>query len=148
VLLPQAAERHVRGERTRYALAMCVGILLVIGVVGLIAVRCFGLLLLHALVGHAFDAAAPLLLPYSAAMTLLSLSVMLGSYGIATHRVAFAAPLVAGVSATLLAIVAFHASLQQVVLVLAAGNGITALAVAATLALQAIAGKRRTVAAV
>ncbi|HXM06029.1 MAG TPA: hypothetical protein VN936_01130, partial [Candidatus Acidoferrum sp.] len=148
VLLPQAAERHVRGERTRYALAMCVAFLLGIGIVGLIAVRYFGILLLHALVGHAFDAAAPLLLPYSAAMMLLSLSIVLGSYGIATHRVAFAAPLLVGVFATLLTIVVFHASLLQVVTVVAIGNGITALAVAATLALQASAGKRRSAAAI
>ncbi len=76
-------------------------------------------------------------------MMLLSLSVMLGSYGIATHRVAFAAPLLVGVFATLLAIVSFHDSLQQVVTVVAVGNGITVVAVAATLALQASAGKRR-----
>jgi O-antigen/teichoic acid export membrane protein len=142
VLLPQAAERHVRGERTRYALAMCVVILLVIGVIGLIAIRFFGIVLLHALVGHAFDAAAPLLLPYSAAMMLLSLSIMLGSYGIATHRVAFAAPLLVGVFATLFAIVAFHQSLLQVVTVIAVGNAVTVVAVAAVLALQATAGKR------
>jgi O-antigen/teichoic acid export membrane protein len=147
VLLPQAAERHVRGERTRYALAMCVALLLGIGVVGLIAVRCFGILLLHALVGHAFDAAAPLLLPYSAAMMLLALSVMLGSYGIATHRVAFAAPLLVGVLGTLLAITILHTTLMQVVTLVAIGNGVTALAVAATLALQASAGGRRTAAA-
>ena len=139
---PQAAERHVRGESTRPALAMCVAILLVIGVFGLIAVRFFGILLLHALVGHAFDAAAPLLLPYSAAMMLLSLSVMLGSYGIATHRVAFAAPLLVGVFATF-----WRSCLSRLAAAsryrLAVGNGITVVAVAATLALQASAGKRR-----
>jgi O-antigen/teichoic acid export membrane protein len=147
VLLPQAAERHVRGERTRYALGMCVAILLGIGVVGLILVHFFGIVLIHALVGHAFDGAVPLLLPYSTAMMFLALSIMLGSYGIATHRIAFAGPLLVGVIGTLLAIVAMHASLAQVVHVIAAGNAITAVAVAATLAIQASTGRRRVQAA-
>jgi hypothetical protein len=88
------------------------------------------------------------LLPYSAAMMLLALSIMLGSYGIATHRIAFAAPLLVGVFATLLTIVVLHATLLQVVTVVAIGNGITAVAVAATLALQASAGKRRSAVAI
>ena len=142
ILLPQATERHVRGERTRYALAMSVGLLLGISIVGLIAVRLFGIVLLHALVGHAFDAAAPLLLPYSAAMTFLALSSVLGAYGIATHRIAFAAPLLIGVVGTLLTIVSMHASLEQVVGIVAAGNALTAIAVAAALGWQSLNGQR------
>lgn len=137
ILLPQATERHVRGERTRYALAMSVGLLIGISLVGLIAVRLFGIVLLHALVGHAFDAALSLLLPYSVAMTFLALSGVLGAYGIATHRIAFAIPLLIGVAGTLTAIVAAHSSLEQVVRVVAIGNALTALGVAAALAWQA-----------
>ncbi len=146
VLLPQATERHVRGERTRDALTMCVALLLGISVVGLIAVRLFGIVLLHALVGHAFDAAAPLLLPYSAAMTFLALSSVLGAYGIATHRIAFAAPLLVGVAGTLLAIAAMHASLEEVVRIVAIGNALTAIAVACALGWQALHGQRATAA--
>ncbi len=142
VLLPQATERHVRGERTRYALAMCVGILFAISVVGLIAVKFFGIVLLHALVGHAFDGAEPLLLPYSIAMMFLALSSVLGSYGIATHRIAFAAPLLIGVVGTLSAVVYAHSSLEQVVHVVAAGNAITAVAVAVGLIWQSLSGRR------
>jgi O-antigen/teichoic acid export membrane protein len=141
ILLPQATERHVRGERTRSALVMCLGILCAISVVGLIALKFFGIVLLHALVGRAFDGAEPLLLPYSLAMVFLALSSVLGAYGIATHRIAFALPLLIGVLATLSAIVYAHASLAQVVHVVAAGNGITALAVACGLAWQSLAGK-------
>jgi O-antigen/teichoic acid export membrane protein len=141
VLLPQATERHVRGESTRHALAMCVGILFAISVVGLIAVKFFGIVLLHALVGHAFDGAEPLLLPYSVAMMFLALSSVLGSYGIATHRIAFAAPLLVGVIGTLSAVVYAHGSLEQVVHVVAAGNAITAVAVACGLGWQALRGR-------
>jgi len=142
VLLPQATERHVRGERTRYALAMCVGILFAISIAGLIALKFFGIVLLHALAGHAFDAAEPLLMPYSIAMMFLATSTVLGSYGIATHRIAFAAPLIVGAAGTLLAIVLAHASLMQVVNVIAVGNALTAVAVAAALGWQALHGHR------
>jgi O-antigen/teichoic acid export membrane protein len=142
ILLPQATERHVRGERTRDALGMCVALLLGISIVGLIAVKFFGIILLHALVGHAFDAAAPLLLPYSIAMTFLSLSSVLGAYGIATHRVAFAAPLIVGVAGTLFAIVSVHSTLEQVVRVVAVGNALTAVAVGCALVWQAVRDQR------
>lgn len=142
VLLPQATERHVRGERTRYALAVCVALLFGIAVVGLIALKFFGIVLVHALVGRAFDASAALLLPYSVAMSFLALSGLLGSYGIATHRIAFAAPLLVGVVGTLLAIVFAHGSLEQVVHIVAVGNGITAFAVALTLGGQALASAK------
>ena len=142
ILLPQATQRHVRGERTRYALAACIAVLVAIAVTGLIALKFFGLLLLHALVGHAFDAAAALLLPYSVAMVFLSISGVLGSYGIATHRIAFAAPLIAGTGATLLSVLFFHISLAQVVEVLVVGNAVTALAVAIAIVWQGIGGQR------
>lgn len=144
VLLPQATERHVRGERTRYALLMCVAILFGISMVGLIALKLFGIVLLHALVGRAFDAALPLLLPYSVAMMFLALSSVLGSYGIATHRILFAIPLFVGVVATLATIVFVHDSLMSVVRVIAVGNALTAAAVAATLVWQALGDGRRT----
>ena len=109
---------------------------------GLIALKLFGIVLLHALVGHAFDAAEPLLLPYSVGMMFLAMSGVLGSYGIATHRIAFAGPLLVGVFATLTAITFAHSSLVQVVDVIAVGNALTALAVAGALGWQALAGDR------
>jgi O-antigen/teichoic acid export membrane protein len=125
-----------------FALAVCLGILFGISVLGLIALKFFGIVLLHALVGHAFDGAEPLLLPYSVAMMFLALSSVLGSYGIATHRIAFALPLLVGVMGTLLSIVYAHASLEQVVRVVAAGNAITAVAVACGLGWQSLLGSR------
>jgi O-antigen/teichoic acid export membrane protein len=142
ILLPQATERHVRGERTRYALAVCVVLLVAIGVAGVIALKLFGIVLLHALVGHAFDGAAALLLPYGVAMVFLALSNMLGSYGIATHRVGFAVPLLLCVAATLLSIALVHTTLRQVVMTFAAGNAFTTLVVAGAIGVQALLGAR------
>ncbi len=142
ILLPQATERHVRGERTRYALAACVVILVGIGIAGVIALKFFGIVLLHALVGHAFDAAGSLLLPYGTAMVCLALSGMLGSYGIATHRIAFAVPLIFCIVGTLISIALFHRTLEQVVTAVAVGNEVTVCAVAITIAAQAALGER------
>jgi O-antigen/teichoic acid export membrane protein len=136
VLLPQATDRHVRGERTRYALLIAVALFLVIAVAGIAGVKFFGLLMLHALVGHAFDAAHGLLVGYTVAMLMLALINLLASYGIATHRLAFAAPLLAGTAATLLAMFVFHATLAQVVTVLVAGMAATAFAVAVAVTWQ------------
>ncbi|HTX58114.1 MAG TPA: hypothetical protein VMH02_00460, partial [Verrucomicrobiae bacterium] len=55
VLLPQAADRHARGARTREVLFASLGLLAAISVGGLLVFKFFGLLVLHALVGHAFD---------------------------------------------------------------------------------------------
>lgn len=142
ILLPQATERHVRGERTRYALAACIVVLVGIGVAGVIALKFFGIVLLHALVGHEFDAAEALLLPYGVAMVCLALSGMLGSYGIATHRIAFAVPLIFCIVGTLVSIALFHQTLVQVVTAVAVGNAVTVCAVAVTIVVQALLDER------
>ena len=64
--------------------------------------------MLHALVGHAFDAAAPLLVTYGLAMVLLALTNALTYYGIATHRLAFTVPLFICTFGTLAAIATYH----------------------------------------
>ncbi|HTA39798.1 MAG TPA: hypothetical protein VK760_12015 [Candidatus Acidoferrales bacterium] len=142
VLLPQATDRHVRGERTRGALARAGGLFLVMALLGIGGVALFGRQMLHALVGGSFDGAVVLLVPYSIAMVLLAGSNLLANYGIATHRIAFAIPLVAGTAATLLTLVAVHNSLAQVVTILDVGMAVTCLAVAVALLWQAMRSRR------
>jgi len=145
VLLPQAADRHARGAKTHEVL---VGSLLLFGVIalfGLFVFRYFGTDVLHALVGHAFDAAAPLLVAYGLAMVLLALTNSLTSYGIATHRLAFTVPLLVCTLGTLAAIVEIHSTLRQVVTVMVVGNLIAALAVAISIFVaESTAGRRST----
>jgi len=81
-----------------------------------------GTLLLHALVGRKFDAAAVLLPRYAGAMALLAVTNALASYGIATHRLAFITPLLVGTVATLAAMLVVHPALSVVVDELLAGN--------------------------
>lgn len=146
VLLPQAADRHARGARTRDVLAGSVAMLVAVALCGLFVFYFFGLTVLHALVGHAFDAAGPLLVKYGLAMVLLALTNALTFYGIATHRLAFTVPLFVCTLGTLAAIVAFHPTLATVVEIMVLGNFAAALAVTVSLIFQRHStGRRSTV---
>lgn len=146
VLLPQAADRHARGVRTRDVLAGSLATLAVVALFGIAVFNFFGLLVLHALVGHAFDAAAPLLVRYGVAMVLLALTNALTYYGIATHRLAFTVPLLICTLGTLVAIVAIHSTLSTVVEIMVLGNFAAAAAVTVSLFFQRHAtGRRSTV---
>jgi O-antigen/teichoic acid export membrane protein len=146
VLLPQAADRHARGAQTREVLAGSLVMFSVVALCGLFVFRYFGIDVLHALVGHAFDAAAPLLVTYGLAMVLLALTNALTYYGIATHRLAFTIPLLICTLGTLAAIVAIHPTLATVVRILVVGNAVAALAVAVSLTFQRnTSGRRSTV---
>jgi O-antigen/teichoic acid export membrane protein len=143
VLLPQAADRHARGARTREVLAGSLAMLVAVALCGLFIFYFFGLDVLHALVGHAFDAAAPLLVKYGLAMVLLALTNSLTFYGIATHRLAFTVPLLICTLGTLAAIVSFHSTLATVVEIMVLGNFAAALAVTISLFFQRNASGRR-----
>jgi O-antigen/teichoic acid export membrane protein len=146
VLLPQAADRHARGAETREVLAGSLLMFAGLSLVGLFIFRYFGTQVLHALVGRAFDAAAPLLVTYGLAMVLLALTNALTAYGIATHRLAFTVPLLIATIGTLAAIVVFHTTLATVVEILVVGNAVAAIAVVLSLILQRhTAGRRSTV---
>ena len=142
ILLPQAADRHSRGERTRIVLGACLGMFALVSICGLLFFHFFGIVVLHALAGRAFDAAAGLLVPYGAAMVCLSFISALGTYGIATHRMLFAAPLTLCTLGILSGIVAYHPTLTAVVHVLLSGTAGTMAVVAICLAVQGIAGER------
>lgn len=138
VMLPRVTERYARGERTHASLSESLGVLLVFVACALIAVRFFGQTLLHVLVGHAFDAASPLLMPYASAMMLLAVTNLLACYGVATHRLSFTIPLVAGTLGTLAMIGVVHPSLYAVVCELLLGNALICVLVAVALALQSV----------
>lgn len=143
VLLPQAADRHARGTQTREVLAGSLITLATVALSGILIFRFFGLGVLHALVGTAFDAAAPLLVRYGVAMVLLALTNALTFYGIATHRLAFTVPLFVCTLGTLAAIIAFHPTLSSVVEIMVLGNFAAAVAVAVSLLFQRRSSGRR-----
>lgn len=138
VLLPQAADRRARGERTRGILGLCVVLVVGAGACGLVVLKFFGTALLHVLVGPKFDAASGLLVWYGAAMILVALLNVLGSYGIATHRLAFGWSLLAGSLLTGVAIAVYHPTLLAVVIVLVAGTAVTTVATGASTVIQGL----------
>jgi hypothetical protein len=79
-------------------------------------------------------------------MVLLALTNALTFYGIATHRLAFTAPLLVCTLGTLGAIALIHPTLGTVVEIMVVGNAVAALAVAISLTLQRnTSGRRSTV---
>lgn len=142
VTLPRVTDRHARGESTRAAFLPALGTFVAVTACALLAFALGSRLLLHALVGHAFDAALPLLVPYGAAMAALAFTNLLATYGVATHRLHFAAPLLIGTAATLLAVALIHSSLSVVVREMLAGNVAIAIAVLAALTIPYAAGTR------
>jgi O-antigen/teichoic acid export membrane protein len=136
VLIPQATDRHTRGERTRYVLWAAFGFVALVVVVGLIAYAFEGRSLLHAFVGQKYDAADGILAVYAVAMAALALTNTFASYALATHRLAFVWPLFATTIATIAAIVVVHPSLYAVALDMAVGNFAMLLAAAVPLAVQ------------
>jgi O-antigen/teichoic acid export membrane protein len=136
VLLPQATDRHVRGQRTRGVMFGTLGLIAVLGACALAIMKIYGLVVLHVLVGHAYDAAAPLLVWYATAMAFFAATSLLTSYGIATHRLTFAVPLLLCAFATMGGIVAFHSSLEAVMRAFVAGNALTAVVVGIAIAVQ------------
>jgi O-antigen/teichoic acid export membrane protein len=142
VLLPRATDHHERGEHTRHVLWAGVAVLVAVAFVGGVALQYFGAQFLHLLVGREYDGALPLLLPYALAMIALGLANLLAYYGVATHRLAFAIPLTAGVMLTLVVMAFMHPTLTAVVRILFVGNVLTCTAVAGALAIQTLRRER------
>jgi len=142
VLIPQVTHRHARGEQTRKILWAAILFIAVVSAAGVLVFHYAGFLLLHILTGNAFDAALPLLPIYAAAMAALAMTYSLGSYGIATHRLAFVIPLLLATLGTLVFIALVHPTLLAVVNELLAGNAIMALLVIVSLAVQGLRGNR------
>ncbi len=137
VLLPHFTHRAARGESTRRVLALVLAATAGIGVAAVVAYHYAGLLLLHVLVGTAFDAALPLMQGYAAAMALLAMTTALVTYGLATHRLGFAIPQLLVTALTLAAIVLRHPSPAFVVSEMIAGNALMVLVVGIAIAAQA-----------
>ena len=138
ILIPHATDRHARGKRTRHTLLTALAFIVLVSFVGVVAYKFLGVILLHALVGRAFDAALPLLPGYAAAMALLAVTNALASYGIATHRLGFSLPLFIATLATLAAMIASHPSPAFVLGELLAGNVAILLCVAIPVAVQGL----------
>jgi O-antigen/teichoic acid export membrane protein len=136
ILIPQATHRHARKESTRRILWAAIAFVGAVSIVGVLAYGAFGAVLLHVLVGHEFDGALQFLPTYAAAMAALAMTNCLCSYGMATHRLGYAAPLLIATAGTLALIAFVHPSLTVVVKELLIGNLAMVACVAVPLAVQ------------
>lgn len=141
VLLPQAADRHARGERTGRTIGTALTMFAALSIVGLLVLRFGGTLLITVMFGTKFLAAVPLLTWYGLAMVFLALTSALCSYGIATHRLAFAVPVLVCTAGTLIAVGVASASLGDVVTILVIGTAVMAAASAFAIGMQARRGQ-------
>lgn len=144
ILLPQATDRRARGESTTGVLLASLGIFAACGVACLALFAFFGPVVLRVLGGARYEPASVLLVWYGVAMFAMALVSLLGTYGIAMHRLAFGWPAVVGSAATAGLVAFSHPTLDAVVRELAAGSAVTALAVGLALAIQSRVAARGT----
>ncbi|HET9030966.1 MAG TPA: hypothetical protein VFN49_12405 [Candidatus Aquilonibacter sp.] len=142
ILIPQATHRHAQGARTRHTLWMALIFVATVSCAGVVFYQFFGYIVLHALVGHAFDAGLGLLPTYAGAMACLAITNTLGSYALATHRLAFVVPLLVSALGTLGLIAVSHVTLTLVVHELLLGNVVMLLATAVPLTLEGLRSAR------
>ena len=143
VLLPQAADRHARGARTREVLAGSLAMLVAVALCGLLVFYFFGLQRAARARRSCIRRGGAVAGRYGLAMVLLALTNSLTFYGIATHRLAFTVPLFICTLGTLAAIVTFHPTLATVVEIMVFGNFAAALAVTISLLFQRNSSGRR-----
>ncbi|HTD33443.1 MAG TPA: hypothetical protein VK665_07280 [Candidatus Elarobacter sp.] len=133
VLLPQAAGRSARGERTRYLFLQALG---VTAVICGCAVALFALaprFVVTTIAGRSFAAAAPFVLPYVLAISAIATANMVATYNIARGRMRFVVPLACVAAGEIVAVVLRHRSAGDLLQVIVVGHLCALLACATAL---------------
>jgi O-antigen/teichoic acid export membrane protein len=128
VVLPRAAGLAGRGERASSILVPAFGAIALLAGGGLLAYAFFPATIVTTLAGGAFVSAAPLVFPYGVAATLLAMLNTIVFFKVGLHRFDFLVPLTLVVLAELVAVILRHATPQQVIEILIAGNSVALLA--------------------
>jgi O-antigen/teichoic acid export membrane protein len=133
VLLPQAAGRMARGERTRwlYLQALGAGLVICAGAIGFFAL--FPRFVITAIAGRSFAAGAPLLLLYVYAVAALSLANITATYNIARGRMRFVIPLACVTVAEITAVAVRHRTAADLLQTIAIGHTLALAACAVSL---------------
>lgn len=123
ILLPDIALRSASGRSHKHVLGAA--LLVAGGIIAVMAVACWWAprLVLGALAGHAFLAAAPLLLPYMLASGALALGNVLAMYAIARHRFGFVPYILLVAACEITAVVVRHGSAMEIVQDILGGHG-------------------------
>jgi O-antigen/teichoic acid export membrane protein len=129
VLLPRAANLALSGKPVLPVLLQALGMVAVLAGGGLFLYASVPALVVSALAGGAFVAAAPLLFPYGVAATLLAALNTVVLFKLGIHRFDFVVPLAAIALLELIAIALFHDTPQRVIQILIVANACGLLAV-------------------
>ncbi len=128
VLLPQAAERSSRGERTRVLFLAALGSSAVLALLAIAFFAAFPHFTITAIAGRSFAAAAPYIVPYVYAVGMLSLANVTATYNIARGRMRFVIPLAGVAIAEIVAVVLRHRSAADLLQTIAIGHTVALLA--------------------
>lgn len=133
VLLPQAALRAARRERTRWLLlqALAVAVAMIAATLAFFAL--FAQPVIVALTTPAFRGAAPYLVPYIYALGMMALANIVLTYNIARGRMGFVVPLALVALAEIASIVVRHRSAADFLQTIVVGHTLALLAAATSL---------------
>jgi O-antigen/teichoic acid export membrane protein len=115
ILLPDVALRSASGRPHRHVLAAALAI--AVAIIGIAVAACAlkAKLVLAILAGHAFEGAAPLLLPYVVSSSGLAVANLLAMYAIARHSFGFIPYVIVIAVCEITAVTLRHASPSQIV---------------------------------
>jgi O-antigen/teichoic acid export membrane protein len=133
VLLPQAAGRSARGERTRGLFFQAFGVALALGITAIGFYALFPRLVVVAIAGRSFAGAAPYLLPYVYAMAAISLANVVATYNIARGRMGFVVPLACVALGEIASVVVRHRTPADLLQTIVVGHTLALFATAASL---------------
>jgi len=122
VVLPKATRAALAGRSALPTLLQALGLVIAISVCGLAVYGFAPRLVVTALAGNAFAAAAPYAFSYGLAMVFLAALSVVVSFKIGLHRFDFVVPVVVIALAEIVGISLRHEDLGQVIEVLVAGN--------------------------
>ena len=133
VLLPQAALRAARGQRTRWLLVQALGVAALITAAAIVFFAFFAERTIVTLTTPRFRGAAPFLVPYVYAMGMMALANIVATYNIARGRMRFVVPLVLVALGEIASIVLRHRSPADLLQTIVVGHTVALLAAATSL---------------
>jgi O-antigen/teichoic acid export membrane protein len=128
VALPKVTALASQGKSPRKVLAISLGLLAAISIVGLGVLAAAPAGIIRLMAGSSFVAGAPILIYYGITMVLLAAIGVATTYKIGIHRFDFAAPLLVIIAVEFLAMQFYHSTLMDIVLIMMCGHLLALLA--------------------
>lgn len=122
LVLPRAATRSAQGQSSRDVILAAGAFLVIASAAVLLVFAAAPEAVVRATSGKAFLAAAPFIVPYGLAMTLLSATQVMATYSIGQHRFAFVIPFGLVTAGELAALVLVPHHVDSIVRILVIGN--------------------------